>query len=56
MPDKPGAWLMAVAKRRAIDHFRRSKRLDEKQELLVRDLEEMQEESDPPPRFHRTRT
>ena len=47
MPDKPGAWLMAVAKRRAIDHFRRSKRLDEKQELLVRDLEDMQEESDP---------
>jgi RNA polymerase sigma factor (sigma-70 family) len=47
VPDKPGAWLMAVAKRRAIDHFRRSKRLDEKQELLVRDLEEMQEEADP---------
>jgi RNA polymerase sigma factor (sigma-70 family) len=47
VPDKPGAWLMAVAKRRAIDYFRRSKRLDEKQELLVRDLEEMQEEADP---------
>ncbi len=47
VPEKPGAWLMAVAKRRAIDHFRRSKRLDEKQELLVRDLEEMQEEADP---------
>ena len=39
VPDTPGAWLMAVAKRRAIDHFRRSKRLDEKQELLMRDLE-----------------
>ena len=47
VPDKPGAWLMSVAKRRAIDYFRRSKRLDEKQELLVRDLEEAQEEADP---------
>ena len=24
VPDKPGAWLMAIAKRRAIDHFRRN--------------------------------
>jgi predicted RNA polymerase sigma factor len=23
VPDNPGAWLMAVSKRRAIDHFRR---------------------------------
>ncbi|GAA1243192.1 hypothetical protein GCM10009609_03310 [Pseudonocardia aurantiaca] len=28
VPDNPGAWLMAVAKRRAIDHIRRSQRLD----------------------------
>ena len=27
MPDNPGAWLMAVSKRRAIDHFRRAARL-----------------------------
>lgn len=27
VPDNPGAWLMAVSKRRAIDHFRRSERL-----------------------------
>ncbi len=26
VPDNPGAWLMAVSKRRAIDHFRRSER------------------------------
>ena len=26
VPDNPGAWLMTTAKRRAIDHFRRSKR------------------------------
>ncbi|KRC65093.1 RNA polymerase subunit sigma-24 [Aeromicrobium sp. Root236] len=28
VPDKPGAWLMAVAKRRAIDTFRRRERQD----------------------------
>jgi len=30
VPDNPGAWLMATAKRRAIDGFRRSKLLDRK--------------------------
>jgi predicted RNA polymerase sigma factor len=28
VPDNPGAWLMAAAKHRAIDHFRRSTRLE----------------------------
>jgi predicted RNA polymerase sigma factor len=28
IPDNPGAWLMAIAKRRAIDHIRRSERLE----------------------------
>ena len=28
IPDKPGAWLMSVAKRRAIDTFRRRERQD----------------------------
>jgi len=32
IPDNPGAWLMASAKHRAIDHLRRSKRLEEKHE------------------------
>jgi len=27
VPDNPGAWLMAVSKRRAVDHFRRAARL-----------------------------
>ena len=27
VPDNPGAWLMATAKHRAIDHFRRNKLL-----------------------------
>ena len=39
VPDKPGAWLMAIAKRRAIDHFRRNERLERKQEELGRELE-----------------
>jgi RNA polymerase sigma factor (sigma-70 family) len=30
IPDKPAAWLMATAKHRAIDHFRRAKRIDQK--------------------------
>ena len=30
IPNNPGAWLMAAAKHRAIDHFRRRKRLDRK--------------------------
>ena len=39
VPDKPGAWLMATAKHRAIDLFRRNERLARKQEELGRDLE-----------------
>ena len=34
VPRNPGAWLMAVAKNRAIDHFRRNKLLDRKHEEL----------------------
>jgi RNA polymerase sigma factor (sigma-70 family) len=30
IPDKPGAWLMATAKHRAIDHLRRNTRLETK--------------------------
>ena len=28
VPERPGAWLMATAKRRALDHLRRGKMLD----------------------------
>ena len=28
VPDNPGAWLMAAAKHRAIDYFRRNTRLE----------------------------
>ena len=39
IPEKPGAWLMATAKRRAIDHFRRGQMLDRKHEELGREYE-----------------
>jgi len=40
VPRNPGAWLMAAAKRRAIDGFRRNKMLKRKHEELGRDLED----------------
>jgi RNA polymerase sigma factor (sigma-70 family) len=43
LPDNPGAWLMATAKHRAIDHFRRNKLLERKHEELGRELEIRQE-------------
>jgi RNA polymerase sigma-70 factor (ECF subfamily) len=43
IPDNPGAWLMASAKHRAIDHFRRNKRLERKHEELGRELQAQQE-------------
>jgi RNA polymerase sigma factor (sigma-70 family) len=39
VPDNPGAWLMAIAKRRAIDMFRRRETLDRKVTQMGRDLE-----------------
>jgi RNA polymerase sigma factor (sigma-70 family) len=43
IPDNPGAWLMAAAKHRAIDLFRRNKLLERKHEELGRELEVRQE-------------
>ena len=43
IPDNPGAWLMATAKRRAIDHLRRGKMLERKHAELARELQELQE-------------
>lgn len=39
IPDNPGAWLMATAKNRALDHLRREKTLATKHEEIGRDLE-----------------
>ncbi|HSU14340.1 RNA polymerase sigma factor [Longimicrobium sp.] len=47
VPDNPGAWLMATAKRRAIDGFRRDKLLDRKHAQLGHELEQQQESAVP---------
>jgi RNA polymerase sigma factor (sigma-70 family) len=39
LPERPGAWLMATAKRRALDHLRRGKMLARKHGMLALDLE-----------------
>ena len=39
VPDKPGAWLMAAAKNRAIDRLRRGEMLERKHAELGRELE-----------------
>ncbi len=39
IPDNPGAWLMATAKHRAIDHVRRNVMLERKHADLTRELE-----------------
>jgi RNA polymerase sigma factor (sigma-70 family) len=43
VPAKPGAWLMSTAKHRAIDSFRRARRLADKTEQLGRSLEPVEE-------------
>ena len=42
IPDNPGAWLTAAAKNRAIDHFRRNKRLEQKHQELKYQQESQQ--------------
>src|SRR5271155_4049137 len=42
VPHNPGAWLMATAKHRAIDHVRRNKRLARKHQELAHRLENEQ--------------
>ncbi len=39
IPRNPGAWLMAIAKRRAVDRFRRDEALGRKHELMLRDVQ-----------------
>jgi len=43
IPDNPGAWLMATAKHRALDHLRRGQLLRRKHEELRHELETRQE-------------
>ena len=48
IPDNPGAWLMATAKRRAIDRIRHSKMAAGKSQELVADLEARQDDAPDP--------
>jgi RNA polymerase sigma factor (sigma-70 family) len=43
VPEKPGAWLMATAKRRALDDLRRRTMFARKHEMLIRDMEQEQQ-------------
>lgn len=43
VPEKPGAWLMAIAKRRALDHLRRRPMLARKHEMVAWDMEQEQQ-------------
>src|ERR1700685_3011222 len=42
VPEKPGAWLMATGKRRALDHLRRTRMLARKHQIVAWDLEQEQ--------------
>ncbi|QZY50997.1 RNA polymerase sigma factor [Leucobacter tenebrionis] len=43
VPRNPAAWLTAVAKRRAVDHWRRAERYDARIAAMMRDLEQEQD-------------
>ncbi|AVA22515.1 RNA polymerase sigma factor [Rhizobium sp. LEGMi198b] len=43
VPERPGAWLMATAKRRALDHMRRREMLGRKHDMIARDMDEEQQ-------------
>ena len=47
VPDNPGAWLMATAKRRAIDQLRRRQMLQRKHAEIGREMDEEQESPEP---------
>jgi RNA polymerase sigma factor (sigma-70 family) len=43
VPEKPGAWLMAAAKHRAIDQFRRNTRVEQKHGQLGHEMQQREE-------------
>ena len=47
VPDNPGAWLMATAKRRAIDELRRNKRWRQKQDAIGHEIDSRAEAAAP---------
>ena len=46
VPDNPAAWLMAIAKRRAIDHFRRAERHTRAETRIAHELHTAQREEE----------
>jgi RNA polymerase sigma factor (sigma-70 family) len=48
VPDNPGAWLMAAAKHRAIDHVRREQLIERKHEEIGRQFESRRAEAPDP--------
>jgi RNA polymerase sigma-70 factor (ECF subfamily) len=47
IPRNPGAWLMAIAKRRGIDHFRRNKLTDTQHQQVGYEVQARQEDAVP---------
>ncbi len=47
IPRNPGAWLMASAKNKAIDHVRREKRLERRHDEIARETESTREDETP---------
>jgi RNA polymerase sigma factor (sigma-70 family) len=43
VPERPGAWLMATAQHRALDHLRRGRMLERKHEMMAWDVEAEQQ-------------
>src|ERR1700755_1692336 len=43
VPEKPGAWMMTTAKRRALDQLRRGKMLARKHGIVASDMEREQQ-------------
>ncbi len=40
VPDKPGAWLLVAARRKALDHARRAARFSQREEAVAHELED----------------
>jgi RNA polymerase sigma factor (sigma-70 family) len=47
VPRNPGAWLTTVAKRKAVDHWRRQDRLDDGYAAIARDLQTQTDQNQP---------
>src|SRR6202795_5227926 len=43
VPERPGAWLMATAKRRALDHLRRERMLERKHKMVAWEMDAEQQ-------------